>query len=188
MLARGALAVAALMLAFGLGVRTAPHTAVVVEPVRGLRLADLRLEPAAIRAVASLGPSGSVEPVAQAPARAPSPSAAATPVPAPPAPPAADAVLRASVSAVTTEGGRPAAVLRDTPGRRLRAGDSFLGWRVASLSSSGAVLARGRERREVTFFGPAMIPAASPPPSAAPAPAPASRSPSAEEYFRGFKG
>lgn len=215
MAARLALVLSAAFLCLMLGLVSAPATPAVVAPAHPLRLAALRLDPpaeeAASAATALAGAAPRPPSPAGAPATRPRPLlTAALPPPPPPPPPGPDAVLRRSVAAVTEDGGRLSLVLAGG-GRRLRAGESFMGWTVASVSRAGAVLSRGGARREVSFFAPSpasfagpllgpaagiasapslpaggsLPPVALPPPrSPAPRPAP----PTAAEFFRGFKG
>ncbi len=197
MIAKLALAGSLALLAFVLGMAAAPG-APPATPVRpGLRVAELRLEPAGLRAAQALaaadpGPAPVVA-AAAAPASGPPRAAPPAPPPPPPPPPPVEDQLRRATAAVALEGGRLGLVLAGG-GRRLHEGDSFMGWRLASVSRSGAVLSRGRERRQVALFGapPAAVgtagvlaPATLPPP---PPGAPAPRPPTAEEFFRGFRG
>lgn len=199
MTARLALAVSLALLAFVLGMAASPAAppATAVRP--GLRVADLRLEPAGPRAAqamaADLGPAPAAAPAQAGRAALAAPRAAPTPPPAPPAPPPVEEQLRRATAAVALEGDRLGLVLAGG-GRRLHQGDAFMGWRLASVSRSGAVLSRGGERRQVSLFGapPAAAPVAgvlAPSSAAAAAPVPggaAPRPPTAEEFFRGFKG
>ena len=208
MAARVALALSAAFLCLVLGWLSAPATPAVVTPAHPLRLAALRLDPAADPAAAAAAALSGDAPRPAGPAAPPVVRLARVerlaPLP-PPAPPQADAVLRRSVAAVTEDGGGLSLVLAGG-GRRLRPGDAFMGWTLASVTRSGAVLSRRGARREVSFFAPPPStpggaepfglaagggeaaqgrPATLAPPRPA---APMPRAPTAAEYFRGFKG
>ena len=201
-LARTALALAALFLVFMLGMATAPRPAPTVQSARGLRIADLRLDPPALAAAAAVGAGDAAATSPPAGARVTAVARAAPAPSPPPAPPPPEVLLRQSVAAVAEEDGRLGLVLTGAPGRRLHAGESFMGWRLASVTRSGAVLIRGSERREASFFGAsggapggapgataggsAMVPPGAAPTATRPTPTPAT--PTASEYFRGFKG
>ena len=193
-LARAALALSALFLVFMLGLATAPTPPQTVQPSHALRIAGLRLDPPGPAAASAASQSGSApEPARTTPGPAVAARAPVVAAPPPPAPPPPEVLLRQAVAAVTEEGGRLGLVMTGSSGRRLHEGDDFMGWRLASVTRSSAVLTRGRERRETAFFaasrssaGPAPLPGAvstPAPPSAAPG-AP----PTAAEFFRGFKG
>jgi hypothetical protein len=87
------------------------------------------------------------------------PPPAPPPAPPRPPPPPVEAVFRRQVSAIVDEGaGRMAVLLVETgeetrQTRVLRPGDLFVGrWRLAALSSDGAVLENGKQRRPVSFY------------------------------------
>lgn len=201
MAARIALMLSAAFLCLVLGLVSAPAPPPVVLPSHPLHVAGLRLDPAGVEtasAAAALAGAAPRPPAAPSAARAPAPRVLTYAPPPPPRPPEADTVLRSSVAAVTEDGGRLSLVLAGA-GRRLREGDAFMGWKVASVSRAGAVLRKGDARREVSFFAPgsgtrgttASAAAASflPPPAPGPRPAaPMPAAPTAAEYFRGFKG
>ncbi len=204
MAARIALVLSAAFLCLMLGLVFAPATPVVVAPAHPLRVADLRLSPSAEGVAVSaalLAGSAPPAPGAAGPRVAAAPRREyirLPPPPPPPVPPGADEVLRGSVAAVTDDGGRLSLVLAGG-GRRLRDGDRFMGWTLASVNRSGAVLRKGDARREVSFFapGPSSFSGARPgvsagvlPAVASPrgAPAPSPKAPTADEYFRGFRG
>ncbi len=203
MAARIALVLSAAFLCLMLGLVFAPATPAVVAPAHPLRVADLRLSPSAAGAAVSAALlAGSAPPPAPGAA---GPRVAAAPrreyirlppPPPPPVPPGADEVLRGSVAAVTDDGGRLSLVLAGG-GRRLRDGDRFMGWTLASVNRSGAVLRKGDARRDVSFFAPGSsgtgmsAPASGLAPAALPSrrsSAPTSKAPTADEFFRGFKG
>ncbi len=200
MLARAALVASAVLLCLVLGLVAAPATDPAVVPAHPLRLAELRLDPAGVRAAGVLAGFAGSDPAAPVPAGAaatgpkPPPAPPRLLPPPPPPPPEADAVLRRAVSAVSDEHGRLSLVLAGGGGR-LAEGDVFMGWRLASVTRTAAVLSKGGSRREVSFFAPApptRLPgAAAPTPlsgSTVPAGPPTARPPTAAEYFRGFQG
>ena len=194
--ARLALLLSVVFLAAMAGLASAPRDAALVTPLHPLRLASLRLDPPGVRAAEAAAvlaggerppapPAGAVSPPPPRPAPVP------TLVPAAPPPPEPASVLRASVAAVTSDDGRLGLVLAGG-GRRLHEGDAFLGWRLASVTRTRAVLTKGAQRRDVSFFdAPAAraVPGPGPTPVAAPPVGPPGQRPvTAEEFFRGFKG
>ena len=200
MAARIALALSVGLLCLMLGWVSAPPPQAAVTLVRPLHVSGLSLDPAAPRAAdaATALAGGAPRPTPSSATSAPAQVHVARlqPLP-PPPPPQADSVLRSSVEAVTEAGGRLDLVLAG--GRRLSAGERFMGWTVASVSRTGAVLSREGVRREVSFFAPGagsggagvFAPGAGSTAATLPARrgvAPSTRAPTAEEYFRGFKG
>ena len=199
MAARIALVLSAAFLCLVLGLLSAPAVPAAVSPSHPLRLADLRLDPPGVEAASAASALAGAEPraaVVAGPRARQSRVLAYAPPPRPPPPPGVDTVLRNSVAAVTDTGGRLSLVLAGG-GRRLSEGDGFMGWSVASVSRTGAVLRKGGARREVSFFAPGPSsagsaasdgPASLPPPTGRRTVAPAPTAPTAAEFFRGFKG
>ena len=189
MLARSALVLSSVFLAFMLGLVAPAPTSPILPARKAAVSAPSALRPAAAgEAVAAAG-LADLDPAPPKRSSTRAPPLAAVPPPAPPAPPPVEAVLRRAVSAVTEDHGRLVLVLAG--GGALREGDAFQGWRLASVSRTGTVLVKGASRRAVSFFqapglsgeGPTL--ARPPPPGAAErAPSP----PTAAEFFRGFKG
>lgn len=193
MLARAALALSVLLLAFVLGLANAPSSTPAALPAHPLRIAQVRLDAPGDTAADAAAALVASHPPPPSPVSAVQVARVVAPPPLlPPPPPRPEAVLRASLAAVSDDHGALGLVLRGGDGRALKAGDRFMGWTLASVTRSGAVLRKGAESRPVSFFGP--------PPSSAPlagapradflpAPvAPAGRPPTAAEYFAGFKG
>ncbi|KRA65823.1 hypothetical protein ASD79_00630 [Caulobacter sp. Root655] len=130
-----------------------PAPALVLTSANGDTLSSLTEAELDIAGAAPPSPSAG-DPVDAELALAPAPP----PPPLPPPPPV-EAVFRRQVSAVVDEGaGRMAVLLVETgeetrQTRVLRPGDLFVGrWRLAALSSDGAVLEDGKQRRRVSFY------------------------------------
>lgn len=85
----------------------------------------------------------------------------------PPEPDVAGIFRRQLTAVVSGSDGKLAALLSDEgPARMLKPGQQFmLGWKLTSLSMGEAVLGRGRDRKTIALFDPALSHAAPPPPA-----------------------
>jgi hypothetical protein len=157
--------VAAAALAMGLGWLApgrpaAPVTVTRVQPIRSSEPLQPPSEAEALDVLAGylVDPPASNSPAGGDPSPHPQRIRAPKPPP-PPPPPDVALVFRREVTAIVNQGGQGLAVLvvdASDEGRRsrlLKVGDEFAdGWRIATLSSAQAVLAKGDRQKIASFY------------------------------------